>query len=69
MGSRRRGRTVTDVTDGVSNSILCGEDAGRPARYQARGPRPDLDGALGGPWASPDNRFYSNGRDPCSQVA
>jgi prepilin-type N-terminal cleavage/methylation domain-containing protein/prepilin-type processing-associated H-X9-DG protein len=48
-------------TDGLSNTIMISENAGRPNYYQAGGRHvPGLD-IPGGPWASPLNRLFLKG--------
>jgi prepilin-type N-terminal cleavage/methylation domain-containing protein/prepilin-type processing-associated H-X9-DG protein len=55
------------TTDGLSNTLLLVEDAGRPFRYGAgfakRGADRDGNGAAGG-WGDPDSWFGINGANP-----
>lgn len=55
------------TTDGLSNTLLMVEDAGRPFRYGAgftkRGADRDGNGAAGG-WGDPDSWFGINGANP-----
>lgn len=50
---------TADVIDGLSNTILLSEDAGRPERYQFGRYRGGLE-VTGSPWATPDGRFDVN---------
>ncbi len=56
-----------ETTDGLSNTLLLVEDAGRPFRYGAgftkRGADRDGNGAAGG-WGDPDSWFGINGANP-----
>src|SRR5262249_27852693 len=53
--------TLTDITDGTSNTILVAESAGRPYLYQA-GVRQGLDltvhGVNGGGWSRPASEIW-----------
>ena len=55
---------IADVTDGLSNTMMIAEQAGRPFRY-GRGKRgADRDGnGSGGGWGDPDSWFGVNGAD------
>jgi prepilin-type N-terminal cleavage/methylation domain-containing protein/prepilin-type processing-associated H-X9-DG protein len=68
--ARPRVTRFAEIQDGTSNSIAISEDSGQPWRYQTRGLRADLypavisQRAVGGPWASPNNRIIVDGRAP-----
>jgi hypothetical protein len=47
---------VGDITDGLSNSITFGEDAGRPALWRTAG-EINSSGQDDGSWADPDNEY------------
>jgi prepilin-type N-terminal cleavage/methylation domain-containing protein/prepilin-type processing-associated H-X9-DG protein len=51
---------LTDIWDGTSNTIMVGEDAGRPQVYLARH-QPVAGYATGGAWADPKGPFTLNG--------
>jgi prepilin-type N-terminal cleavage/methylation domain-containing protein/prepilin-type processing-associated H-X9-DG protein len=54
--------TLTDITDGTSNTILLAESAGRPQLYNQGGVRQGLDltqhGVNGGGWARPASEIW-----------
>jgi prepilin-type N-terminal cleavage/methylation domain-containing protein/prepilin-type processing-associated H-X9-DG protein len=64
--------SITQITDGASNTIMVVEDAGRPTWYGSKGPvmMPNYTGAPGttpqggGAWADPLNYIATNGGDP-----
>jgi prepilin-type processing-associated H-X9-DG protein/prepilin-type N-terminal cleavage/methylation domain-containing protein len=55
------GNIDRDVPDGLSNSTLFGEVAGRPDSYVAGRKVPGRDEVLGGPWASMENGLIVKG--------
>ena len=55
-GSKRRG---SDASDGLSNTLLLSEDAGRPIRYTFGRHRGDKE-LTGSHWATPGGRFDIN---------
>ena len=54
---------VPDVLDGLSNTLLVTESAGRPARWEGRSQHP-RNHSLGGAWASSLNRIVLFGATP-----
>jgi prepilin-type N-terminal cleavage/methylation domain-containing protein len=61
-GSETTVVTLTDITDGTSNTILLAKSAGRPYLYQAGGVRQGLDltqhGVNGGGWSRPASEIW-----------
>jgi prepilin-type processing-associated H-X9-DG protein/prepilin-type N-terminal cleavage/methylation domain-containing protein len=55
------GNVDRDIPDGLSNSILFGEVAGRPDAYIAGRKVPGRDEVLGGPWAALENGLIVKG--------
>ncbi|HKA08703.1 MAG TPA: DUF1559 domain-containing protein, partial [Gemmataceae bacterium] len=55
------GNIDRDIPDGLSNSTLFGEVAGRPDAYIAGRKVPGQDEVLGGPWASMENGLIVKG--------
>jgi prepilin-type processing-associated H-X9-DG protein/prepilin-type N-terminal cleavage/methylation domain-containing protein len=55
------GNMDRDIPDGLSNSILFGEGAGRPDAYVAGRKVPGRDEVLGGPWAALENGIVVKG--------
>jgi prepilin-type N-terminal cleavage/methylation domain-containing protein/prepilin-type processing-associated H-X9-DG protein len=51
---------LTDITDGAANTILLGEDAGRPKLWLAGRPGPEQD-VSGGPWTGGANTIIVRG--------
>lgn len=56
-------RRIAEVSDGLSNTFLISEDAGRPDRYIRGRSRPDLGRVVGAGWADFENS-YSTGGSP-----
>jgi prepilin-type N-terminal cleavage/methylation domain-containing protein/prepilin-type processing-associated H-X9-DG protein len=68
-------RKVTDITDGSSNTIMLGEDAGGNQKWWGRrrvesgDPIFDQLGSANGAWANPKNRMNIGGVDPNNAAA
>jgi len=54
---------ISEITDGLSSTVVIGEDAGRPQNWQWGQSYPDLRSSGGG-WADVDNRFSVKGAPP-----
>ncbi len=53
-------RMISSITDGLSNTLMVAEDAGRPLRYTARS-RIGPGFSSGGGWADRENDFITDG--------
>jgi prepilin-type N-terminal cleavage/methylation domain-containing protein/prepilin-type processing-associated H-X9-DG protein len=51
---------ITDISDGSSQTVLVGEDAGRPERWEAGQHSPSTY-TSGGGWADPESEFWLHG--------
>jgi prepilin-type N-terminal cleavage/methylation domain-containing protein/prepilin-type processing-associated H-X9-DG protein len=63
LGPKHHNTFPAEITDGLSNTVMIAEDAGRPDRWQAGRPVPDVV-APGGPWASGPNFIAMRGSSP-----
>jgi prepilin-type N-terminal cleavage/methylation domain-containing protein len=52
--------SIPEIRDGVSNTFMLSEDAGRPARWQA-GTMTNANGQTDGGWADRDNEYITHG--------
>lgn len=55
---------MRDVLDGLSNTLLLVECAGRPAKYLQRRLHPSGTDVASAGWADPTNQFYADERQP-----
>jgi prepilin-type N-terminal cleavage/methylation domain-containing protein len=60
--------TMASVTDGLSNTLLVAEDAGRLDRYQA-GKKVAGQSSSGGAWADYNSEYYVHGASPAGVVS
>jgi len=56
--------SITDVTDGTSNTLIICEDAGRPQRWTSSGLKQQTDPVSGSAWADRDNEYITHGAQP-----
>jgi prepilin-type N-terminal cleavage/methylation domain-containing protein/prepilin-type processing-associated H-X9-DG protein len=58
-------RTLTQISDGTSNTFLLAEDAGRNRRFiMGKEYTPPIATWTNGPWANPNSRIHIGGFDP-----